>query len=192
MTENGKLVGQHPLVTRLLKGIYQTRPTMPKYKQVWDVKVVLNYLSGLYPLEAIALKELTYKVVMLMLLASGQRGQTIHLLDLRNMNESKGKITFLITDSTDLLNAGRLHAQFLNPPQFCCYWVTCPLNIVFENWLVHVLAISCNRRLAWIFLALSSITTCIICSLLSSLFFSDTHLLFNQSLTSTALSTLQE
>ena len=72
---------------------------MPKYKQVWDVKVVLNYRSGLYPLEAIALKELTYKVVMLMLLASSQRGQTIHLLDLRNMNESKGKITFLITDN---------------------------------------------------------------------------------------------
>lgn len=73
MTDNGKPVGQHPLVTRLLKGIYKTQPPTPKYKQVRNVKVVLNNLSGLYPLETISPQELTYKVVMLMLLVSGQR-----------------------------------------------------------------------------------------------------------------------
>ena len=73
MIDNGKPVGQHPLVTRLLKGIYKTQPPTPKYKQVRNVKVVLNYLSGLYPLETISLKELTNKVVMLMLLVLGQR-----------------------------------------------------------------------------------------------------------------------
>ena len=72
MTDNGKPVGQHLLVTRLLKGIYKTQPPTPKYNQVRNVKVVLNYLSGLYPLERISLKELTNKV-MLMLLVLGQR-----------------------------------------------------------------------------------------------------------------------
>ena len=72
MIDNGKPVGQHPLVTRLLKGIYKTQPPTPKYNQVRNVKVVLNYLSGLYPLERISLKELTNKV-MLMLLVLGQR-----------------------------------------------------------------------------------------------------------------------
>ena len=50
----------------------------------------------------------------------------------------------------------------------------------------------CTRLLAWMFIILSSIMTCIKCRLSSSLLFSDSRSLFNESLTSTTLSTLQE
>ena len=43
----GYNVGQHPLVTRLLKGIFNERPPLPKYSSTWDVQVVLNYLKAL-------------------------------------------------------------------------------------------------------------------------------------------------
>ena len=34
--------GNHPLVSRFLKGTFTTRPALPKYKEVWDVNMVLQ------------------------------------------------------------------------------------------------------------------------------------------------------
>ena len=43
---------------------------------------MLEHLKTIEPLEQITLKELTLKLVMLLLLATGQRGQSIYLLSL--------------------------------------------------------------------------------------------------------------
>ena len=43
--ENGMKFGEHPLVTRYMKGIFEIRPAFPKYSEIWDVTVVLNYLK---------------------------------------------------------------------------------------------------------------------------------------------------
>ena len=94
--DDGSVVGQNPLVCRLLKGVFQSRPPKPKYAEVWDVQVVLTYLATLHPVESLTLKALTFKLVMLLLLVSGQRGQTIHLLDTDNMFVSDNKYTFVI------------------------------------------------------------------------------------------------
>ena len=94
--DDGSVVGQNPLVCRLLKGVFQSRPPKPKYSEVWDVQVVLTYLATLHPVESLTLKELTFKLVMLLLLVSDQRGQTIHLLDINNMFVSDNKYTFVI------------------------------------------------------------------------------------------------
>ena len=94
--EDGSVVGQNPLVCRLLKGVFQSRPPKPKYTEVWDVQVVLKYLATLHPVESLTLKQLTLKLVMLLLLVSGQRGQTIHLLDINHMFVGKDKYTFVI------------------------------------------------------------------------------------------------
>ena len=40
-------MGQHPLVSRLLKGIYNTRPPEPRYSTTWDMDVVIRYLQSL-------------------------------------------------------------------------------------------------------------------------------------------------
>ena len=37
--------GDNPYVKRFLKGVYQTRPSLPRYTQVWDVTLVLKFLS---------------------------------------------------------------------------------------------------------------------------------------------------
>ena len=39
--------GKHPLVKRLIKGIFEARPIFPKYKTVWSVYVVFNYFRSL-------------------------------------------------------------------------------------------------------------------------------------------------
>ena len=38
-------VGQHPLVTSLMAGIFNSRPPQPRYIFVWDVQVVLNFIK---------------------------------------------------------------------------------------------------------------------------------------------------
>ena len=93
---DGSAVGQNPLVCRLLKGVFQTRPAKPKYTDVWDVQVLLPYLATLHTVESLTLKQLTSKLVMLLLLVSGQCGLTIHLLDINHMFVSDDKYTFVI------------------------------------------------------------------------------------------------
>ena len=38
--------GSHPLVVRFLKGVYESRPTVPGYVETWDVTVVLKFLAN--------------------------------------------------------------------------------------------------------------------------------------------------
>lgn len=90
--------GSHPLVTRFLKGIYETRKPQPKYKTIWDVATVLKYLKTLWPLEQLSLKDLTIKLLILLLLVTGQRGQSIHLLNLDGMNMSSRSCRFELLD----------------------------------------------------------------------------------------------
>ena len=42
-------VGNHPLVQRFLKGVFQTRPAFPRYTSTWDTSIVLSYLKTLHP-----------------------------------------------------------------------------------------------------------------------------------------------
>ena len=90
--------GNHPLVSRFLKGTFTTRPTLPKYKEVWDVNTVLEHLKTLHPAKSESLKLLTLKLVMLMAILSGQRCQTIHALTTRDMKVSDSKVVFIVID----------------------------------------------------------------------------------------------
>jgi len=90
--------GSHQLVTRFLKGIYETRKPQPKYKTIWDVATVIKYLKSLWPLEQLSLKDLTIKLLILLLLATGQRVQSIHLLNLDGMNMSSQSCSFKLLD----------------------------------------------------------------------------------------------
>ena len=42
---DGIPVGQHPLVTSLMAGIFNLRPPQRRYIFVWDVQVVLNFIK---------------------------------------------------------------------------------------------------------------------------------------------------
>ena len=72
--ENGQSADQHPLVSRLMKGIFQEKPPRSRYSEIWDVSIVLLHLQSFSPLDKLSLRELTLKLVMLILLVSGQRG----------------------------------------------------------------------------------------------------------------------
>ena len=54
-------VGVHPLVSRLMKGIFNLRPAVPKYLKTWDVSVVLKYLISLSPAPFLSLKKYDFE-----------------------------------------------------------------------------------------------------------------------------------
>jgi hypothetical protein len=88
--------GSHPLVCRFMKGVFETKPSLPRYSETWDVTIVINYLAALGPPDGLTMKVLTYKVVMLLALLSGQRRQTLHALDINGMQLDSDKCIFTI------------------------------------------------------------------------------------------------
>ena len=98
MNDDRDSLGSHPLIARLLEGVYILRPPTPRYSSTWDVSQVTDYLKTLAPLRELSLKLLTLKTVMLCALASAQRQQTLSALDLSFRKESRDSISFVVTD----------------------------------------------------------------------------------------------
>ena len=70
---NNSSFGAHPMVCRFLKGVFELKPSLPKYKNIWNVNIDMAYLSGLHPPQDLTLKDLTYKNTMPLALLFGQR-----------------------------------------------------------------------------------------------------------------------
>ena len=91
-------IGDHPLVKRYMRGVFTKRPSLPKYSASWDVGVVLRFLKTLMPVNKLSLKQLTWKLVMLLALLTGQRGQTLHLMDLRYIDIQENTVHIQLLD----------------------------------------------------------------------------------------------
>nr|XP_058956687.1 uncharacterized protein LOC131783926 [Pocillopora verrucosa] len=103
---NGNTFGNHPLVTRLMKGVFESRPTLPRYNSIWNLSTVLDFIKTLGPNEELSLKNVTLKCVTLVALLSGQRCQTIHALRISGMKETNGQIRFDISTLMKTSKAG--------------------------------------------------------------------------------------
>ena len=91
---NGIKFGEHPLVSRFLKGAYEQQPAL--YKAIRNVGEVLNFLTTLQRARSgykiIFKGPYTLKLTMLSLcLLTAQRCQTVHLLDIKFIQELDGK-----------------------------------------------------------------------------------------------------
>ena len=78
-------VGQHPTVSRLMKGIFNKRPPQPKYSFTWDVQKVTTYISNMGDNHMLSLKLLSFKLVTLLALTRPSRSNDLSNLDLRFM-----------------------------------------------------------------------------------------------------------
>ena len=80
---DGFHVGQHPLVARLLKGVFNRRPHEPRYAETWEVSQVLSYLRSLGPNEDLSLKLHSQKLVVLLALVLAHRCSDLSRLTLQ-------------------------------------------------------------------------------------------------------------
>lgn len=92
--DDGRTIGEHFLIKWFCKSCYEQRPPQPKYANFWSVDIVLVWIEGLGSNTHMSMKLLSFKLVMLLLLVTSQRGQTILNLCVDRMLCTKKAITF--------------------------------------------------------------------------------------------------
>ena len=80
----GPEIGQDEVIRRFFKGLFKLRPPKPKYDSTWDPEIVLNYFTDCCNAD-LSLELLSKKLVILLALVTGQRIQTLSLIDIRNI-----------------------------------------------------------------------------------------------------------
>ena len=106
--------GEHKRVRQFVKGIFEKRLALPKYSSTWDVDIVLQYLELHYPHDELTLKELFYKLVMLLALLSGQQ---CHCLSVSSVKMSDSKCMFTV----DVLLKWSHKGKHLAPLEFLAF-----------------------------------------------------------------------
>lgn len=96
---DGNKFGEHPHVKTFLKGVFNLRPPKPRYEEIWDSDIVLEFLKEWSPKDKITLKQLAFKVVVLLLLVTGQRAQIITTLNIEDMKISDECYSFTISNA---------------------------------------------------------------------------------------------
>ena len=124
---DGSDVGQHPTITRLMKGIFNDRPPLPRYTNTWDVQTVLNYLRSLGDNASLSLKLLTLKTVMLLALTRPSRSADLSQLDLSSRRYKPDGVEFLPKHLAKQSRRGRPIASFFFP-SFSEEALLCPVQ----------------------------------------------------------------
>lgn len=120
----GITIGNSLLVKRLMKGIFELRPPIPRYNVIWDVNIVLDYLKNFPSDKDIPLNLLTYKLVMLLALTTKQRAQTLKAISIEEFQMSNSLIIIpirkLLKHSTQRSNKTALYLErFLQDDSIC-------------------------------------------------------------------------
>lgn len=69
-TVDGIQIGKHPLVTKLMDGIFNLNPQKPKYQSTWNVEIVLGYLKTIPDNENLNLSQISHNLVILLALTT--------------------------------------------------------------------------------------------------------------------------
>ena len=116
-------ISEHPLVIRLMKGVFNSRPPESRYHYIWDASQVICYLASLNN-EISDFRTLSLKLVTLFTLLLGQRVSTLHKFKLSCLQILPGRVVFHIDE---LLKQTRpthppkpiIFRAFVTAPQLC-------------------------------------------------------------------------
>jgi len=127
---NNVTFGKSPNVSRMIKGIFKLRPSLPRHTLIYDANFVLNYIRSLPNNDELDLELLTKKLVTLLCLLSGQRAQTIPALKLNFANIDDQSATFYIASLLKTSRPGK-HQE---PLRFLKFEETklCVINCLLE------------------------------------------------------------
>ncbi|CAH0723354.1 unnamed protein product, partial [Brenthis ino] len=127
----GHDVGTDDRISRILKGVYKLRPSVPKYKNTWDPQVVLSKLETWYPNSELSLEKLTKKLVMLLALCTAHRLQTFSLIKINNIKCFASVIKIYIIDIIKTSRPGK-DQPILSLPFFLENPSICPAKTLQE------------------------------------------------------------
>ena len=108
-------IGQHRLVSHLLKGAFHSRPPLPRYKETWDVSKVLTLLAGQNVSDECSLKMLSQRTAMLLALTRLCRSVDLTKLDLRGYRNTPEGAVFQPSSLAKQSRPGKYLKQFFFP-----------------------------------------------------------------------------
>lgn len=90
------LFGIYFMVCCFFKGVFELKFFFFKYKNIWDVNIVLVYLLNFYLFLGLILKDFIFKMIMFLVLLLGQRCQILYLFFVSNMVLKDDSCVFII------------------------------------------------------------------------------------------------
>ena len=112
----GYSVGNHPLVTRFLKGVGKLKPPMPRYSYTWDVDLVFKLFDSWPSNKDLDLRQLTLKLASLLAIVTAQRVQSLNLIRISNIHTEGESIVIKISDNIKTSRPGGVQPCFKLPP----------------------------------------------------------------------------
>ena len=114
--------GNHPLVSRFLKGTFTIRPAMPKYHDVWDINKVLKHLQTLHPIHGLSLKLLSFSYVTSPLVWAMLPNTSFS--NYKGHESLSNKVVFIVSELTKTFKPGKQCTTFEfisydNDPRLC-------------------------------------------------------------------------
>ena len=104
------------IIQKFMRGVFNTRPALPRNHCTWDVSIVLRFLERLSN-KSSSLLWLSRKLSTLISLLTGHRGQSIHLLDLQDIECSDSSLVIRFGTTLKQTRPGQ-HAQEVVVPAF--------------------------------------------------------------------------
>ena len=112
---DGYEVGQHPLVSRTIKGIFHERLPRPRYSETWNVATVTTYIESLGGNDSLSLVDLTHKTVLLFALTRPSRSADLSQLHLKFRRYLPEGVAFQPTKLVKQSRQSKPMAEFFFP-----------------------------------------------------------------------------
>lgn len=108
-------LGSSILLQKFMRGVFASRPSLPRQCVTWDVSTVLNFLAKLSPPKALSLLMLSKKLVTLLALLSGHRGQSLYLLSRDDIECTERTLIIRFADLLKQTKPGTQAAEVVLP-----------------------------------------------------------------------------
>ena len=117
-------LGDLPVVSRFMKGVFRMKPPTPRLSSTWGVKCLLAFLATLDPLSGLALKQLSLKLAESLALSSSARAHELVKLNLSFVSIKNDSWEFTLADHTKVSRPGHPPRQIYLPafqdnPKIC-------------------------------------------------------------------------
>lgn len=154
--------GKHPIISRVLAGIFRNRPSLPKYTTTYDPAKVLSFLKTIPTWKIsseglstpVNLKLLTLKVTTLLAFASGHRSQSLSFLSLDHMDLKPGLQVVLYIPKMVKNTTPTFHPDPIILPAFREDESLCPVRNIIE----YIKATSLKRKSRNLIISFSTFT----------------------------------
>ena len=117
-------LGDLPVVSRFMKGVFRLKPPTPRLSSTWDIKCLLEFLATLDPPSGLTLQRLSLKLAALLALTSSARAHELVKLDLDFVSIKNDSWEFTLAEHTKVSRPGHSPRQiylpaYPNNPKIC-------------------------------------------------------------------------